>query len=45
MKTFTQFKESFNVRQKEQLVRHFDEIYVCKSLTNREFKMVFLAYL
>ena len=45
MKTLNQFKESISEIQKEQIVRHFDEIYVCGNLSDHEYKVAYLAYL
>jgi hypothetical protein len=45
MKTLTQFKSELSETEKEQLIGHFDEIYVCSQLDDHEYKMAYLAYL
>jgi hypothetical protein len=45
MKTFDEFREALTESQKEQIIRHFHEIYDCNELTQHEFKIAYLAYL
>jgi hypothetical protein len=43
--TFNEFKKQLTNQQLASLHNHFNEIYECKQLEDREFKMAYLAYL
>ena len=42
---FETFKSGLTDEMKKPLIKHFDEIYICDKLDDRELKMTYLAYL
>ena len=42
---FNEFKKQLTSKQLKVLLNHFNEIYECEQLEDREFKMSYLAYL